>query len=82
MNCTKCTRNIQLHVPNSDIWLHPGHRIRIGRFSSITWVVSYGWYTWGGNRPVCGWYLVNVDKVSELKPLQLPDLEDVYMIEQ
>lgn len=42
--------------------------------------MSYGWYTWGGNRPVCGWYLTNIES-SDIKPLQLTDLDDIYVIE-
>lgn len=70
-----------LSVPDYDITLSPGDSIRIGRFSNVVWTVAYGWYGWGGNRPVCGWYLVN-QLTQEIKPLQYTDLEDTYLIEK
>lgn len=72
---------ISLDIPNSDITLVPGNQVKLGRFSSEVWAVSYGWYSWGGNRPVCGWYLINVDNPDTLKPLQLTDLDDIYYVE-
>ncbi len=78
---------ICLHVPNTNICLRPGSRVKLGRFDSTYWEVSYGWYTWGGNRPVCGWYLINDDITAKstthtcVKPLQLTDLDDIYLIE-
>lgn len=69
-----------LSAPDIDIHLYQGDHIRIGRFNHDTWLVSYGWYTWGGNRPVCGWYLTNIES-SDIKPLQLTDLDDIYVIE-
>ena len=68
-----------LNVPNTNIDLHPGDIIRIGRFSEINYEVQYGWYTWGGNRPVCGWSLRDLS-TGDVKPLQLIDLTDMYMI--
>lgn len=43
------------------------------------WIVQYGWYQWGGNRPVCGWSLKN-KATDEIKPLQQTDLIDVYFV--
>lgn len=72
--------NITLKLPDYDLELKPGDEIRIGRFDHHTWVVKYGWYSWSENRPVCGWYVV--DMVSQtLKPLQYTDLEDIYVVE-
>lgn len=68
-----------LNVPNTNIDLHPGDIIRIGRFSEVDYEVQYGWYTWGGNRPVCGWSLRDIS-TGDVKPLQSIDLTDVYMI--
>lgn len=68
-----------LNVPNSEKIIRPGNIIRIGRFSGVDWTVCFGWYEFGGNRPVCGWYLTR-DGGIELKPLQLPDLDDIYLI--
>lgn len=72
---------LKLDIPNSCSCITPGCKIKLGRFQTTTWIVSYGWYSWGGNRPVCGWYLVNEDDSSKLKPLQLPDLDDIYVIQ-
>lgn len=73
-NC-KC-----ISVPDIDLCLKSGDIIKLGRFEYEQWQVLYGWYTWGGNRAVCGWYLVRCsDKM--VKPLQLTDLDDIYMIE-
>ena len=69
-----------LSAPDSGICLHPGNRVRLGRFEHDSWLVSYGWYAWGGNRPVCGWYLTRCSD-NQIKPLQLPDLDDIYLIE-
>lgn len=71
---------MQLIVPEYDITLTPGNTVRIGRFQRETWVVSYGWYSWGGNRPVCGWYLMGT-LTKEIKPLYYTDIEDIYIIE-
>ncbi|MCM1226110.1 MAG: hypothetical protein NC320_01635 [Clostridium sp.] len=69
-----------LSSPDTDICLKPGNHVKLGRFEHDRWLVSYGWYTWGGNRPVCGWYLVRCGD-DIIKPLQLPDLDDIYIIE-
>lgn len=68
-----------LNVPNTNIDLHPGDIIRIGRFSNVDLEVQYGWYTWGGNRPVCGWSLRNL-ATGDVKPIQSIDLIDMYLI--
>lgn len=71
--------NIFLNIPNSKDIIKPGNIVRLGRFSDVNWVVNYGWYEFGGNRPVCGWYLTKDDGLTT-KPLQLPDLDDIYLI--
>lgn len=73
---------LKLNVPNTSIYLTPGCKVKLGRFETDRWVVKHGWYTWGGNRPFCGWYLESLDPSKTVKPLQLPDLDDIYMIEQ
>ena len=72
---------MELNIPNTHRYIHPGDRIKLGRFDSVEWVVCYGWYSWGDNRPVCGWYLTCKDNPSTIKPLQLPDLQDIYYVE-
>lgn len=72
---------LKLNIPGCDSELVPGCKVKLGRFETKLWVVNHGWYTWGGNRPFCGWYLTNVENPEEVKPLQLPDLDDIYLIE-
>lgn len=73
---------LRLDVPNSALHLHPGDHIKLSRFDLMVWRVNYGWYEWGGNRPVCGWYLQSIEDLTTVKPLQLPDLYDIYLIER
>ena len=70
-----------LYIPNCNKCIHPGDVVRLHRFESDEWVVGYGWYTFGGNRPFCGWYLRKVAGMT-VKPLQLPDLDDIYVIKR
>lgn len=72
---------LELYEPNLNIRLTPGCKVKLGRFESTMWEVAYGWYAWGGNRPVCGWYLMNQEKPCQIKPLQLTDLDDIYVIQ-
>lgn len=71
----------ELKIPGNNIPLLPGCSVKLGRFESTVWVVSHGWYSWAGNRPVCGWYLTNKYDPSIVKPLQLTDLDDIYVVE-
>lgn len=71
---------MKLNIPNTNIYLQPGQVVKLGRFDDDRWVVEYGWFSFGGNRPFCGWYLESVDD-DRIKPLQLPDLDDIYVIE-
>lgn len=71
---------MSLTLPDSDMELRAGYQVRLGRFERTVWAVSFGWYSWGGNRPVCGWYLTDVDDPSKLKPLQLTDLDDIIFV--
>lgn len=73
--------NISLQIPGSDRQLHPGDIVKLGRFSTEPWVVGFGWFSFGGNRPFCGWYLTSATSEARVKPLQLPDLDDIYLIE-
>lgn len=74
-------QNMALATPNSSCVIYPGNKVKLGRFSSETWLVQFGWYSWGGNRPVCGWYLTRIEPPNEVKPLQLTDLDDIYLVE-
>lgn len=71
--------HITLNLPNSRHCIRPGDIVKLNRFASDSWRVCYGWYEFGGNRPVCGWYLEKDDGLT-VKPLQLPDLDDIYFI--
>ena len=73
-------KEMTLEIPNTNRVLRPGNRVKLGRFQSDMWVVKYGWFSFGGNRPFCGWYLTK-DNGLTVKPLQLPDLDDIYIIE-
>ena len=73
--------NLRIDVPSLCISIKPGNVVRLGRFDSTMWVVSHGWFTWGGNRPQCGWFLTDVSNPAVVKPLQLPDLDDIYLVE-
>lgn len=73
--------NLTLELPGTCHKLVPECKIRIGRFNTITWIVRHGWYSFSGNRPFCGWHLVNQDDPNDVRPLQLPDLADIYLIE-
>lgn len=72
---------LKIQIPGCNQFITPGCRVKLGRFETSTWVVLHDWYTWGGNRPVCGWHLFNLDNPSEIKPLQKTDLDDIYIIE-
>lgn len=70
---------LTLSAPGTELELIPGQIVRLGRFNTKEWTVRYGWYTYGGNRPVCGWYLT-CDADHTTKPLQLTDLDDIYFV--
>lgn len=70
---------ISLQIPNTARFLVPGMKIKLGRFDNITWTVHYGWFSFGGNREICCWYITNnQDNIS--KPLNLTDLDDIIVI--
>lgn len=72
---------LTLEIPEFHIVIRPGSWVRLGRFESTVWVVAHGWYSWGGNREVCGWYLIQKNKPDNIKPLQKTDLDDIYLVE-
>lgn len=69
-----------LKLPNSDICIHPGDKIKLGRFESTIWIVGYGWFNFDCNRDLCGWYLTDMDK-GVIKPLFKTDLDDCYYVQ-
>ena len=68
-----------LEVPNAKTTISPGYKIQIGRFNAQVWIVRFGWYNFGGNRSVCGWYL-EAESGDEIKPIFKIDLDDIYII--
>ena len=71
--------NISLEVPNANISIVPGNKVQLGRFNAKVWIVRFGWYNFGGNRSVCGWYL-EAESGEEVKPIFKIDLDDIYII--
>lgn len=72
--------NRELIIPGTNQVLRPGYKIKLGRFENSVWLVGFGWYSNGGNRPCCGWYLTSeYDRIT--KPLQITDLDDVYLVD-
>lgn len=69
-----------LVIPGTDIAIRPGYTVRLGRFKKETWRVGFGWFTWGNNRPFCGWYLTDTEDNTKVKPIQSTDLDDIYII--
>ncbi len=69
-----------IQIPDCNCCIKPGLNVKLGRFQPVYWIVGYGWYSWGGNRPICGWYLIRcTDNI--IKPLQRTDLDDIYVVE-
>ena len=71
----------ELQVPNLQLSLHPGDVVKLYRFSDERWKVNFGWFSYGGNKPMNGWYLVSLRQANRIKPLSLSDLEDIYLID-
>lgn len=68
-----------LEVPNAHTTISPGYKIQLGRFDAQVWIVRFGWYSFGGNRSVCGWYLES-ESSDDIKPIFKIDLDDIYII--
>ncbi len=74
---------LRLNIPDTNVYLFPGDIVKLGRFETHPWEVCHGWYSFGGNRPFCGWYLKSdIDGEYIEKPIQLTDLEDIYLIKK
>lgn len=82
IECCNCyCRKHGLKIPNSDICIYPGNIVILGRFSTLPWKVNYGWFSYEGNRKICGWYLTELKHPHTVKPIQESDLYDIYTIE-
>ena len=68
-------------IPNTNTCIQPGCRVKLGRFETTIWQVKFGWFSWGGNRRMCGWYLVDTMDPTSVKPLYETDLDDIYLVE-
>lgn len=73
-------QSMEMNIPGTDTVLRPGYKIKLGRFNSELWSVGFGWYSTGGNRPCCGWYLTS-DETGIIKALQSTDLMDIYVVQ-
>lgn len=71
--------NLTLEVPNANRVIIPGNKVQLGRFNAKIWIVRFGWYSFGGNRSVCGWYL-EAESGGEVKPIFKIDLDDIYIV--
>lgn len=67
-----------LRLDDINVTLYEGNHIRIGEFKDNDFIVHFGWYSFAGNREVCGWYLESQDK--KIRPLMKTDIPDIYMI--
>lgn len=76
--CKDACLDFKLYI-DSDRYITPGDSIKLGRFEMTTWTVHFGWYEYGGNRPVFGIYLTD-DTDGNVRPLQGPDLIDIQII--
>lgn len=70
-----------LLVEHLNLLLRPGDVIRLGRFDNKQWLLGHGWFTFDGNRAICGWHLIDIDEQNNVRPLQLTDLDDIILVE-
>jgi hypothetical protein len=70
-----------LDIPQYNMSLSAGDLVRLSKFSDITWMVGYGWYSANPSVSTCGWYLMRCDKPGTFKSLDLNDLQDIVMVE-
>lgn len=81
---TQCCENCQyvgLLLPDNETTIKPGNIILLQRFDVDRWKVDFGWYSYEGNRKVCGWYLTKESDPNVVKPILETDLYDIYIIE-
>lgn len=55
--------------------------LKLNRFKDIVWKLNYGWFTYSKNHLICGWYLVDKADTNNIKPFQLNDFDDIYLVE-
>ena len=73
---------IELYIKNPETGetLYPETLLKLNRFDNITWILKYGWYPFDPNHLTCGWYLMNKDDHKIIRPLQMNDFDDIYLI--
>lgn len=82
-NCKESSMSCySIEVTERNLILKPGDRILLDRFSTIKWILKFGWYVYAGNRPVLGYYMCEVDNENNIRPLQKPDLTDIILVER
>lgn len=81
MSC-ECCQKLHLKSPSGRVIIHQGDIVTLGRFNVIRWEVKFGWYSFGGNRAICGWYLRDVKPPHTVKPIQKTDLDDIYILQR
>lgn len=72
--------DVAIEVKPLGIELRPGDMVQLGRFASERWRVGFGWFSFGGNRRICGWYVQSEDDATKVKPVQETDLMDIYLV--
>ena len=73
---------MKLEIPMRDgVFISPGTRVLLNRFENVVWIVGFGWYSVNGNRPICGWYLCMEANNNIIKSIQMPDIYDIYLIQ-
>lgn len=80
-NTSYMTPDTGLTLDNLGVTIYPRNKVVLGRFSTVSWVVSFGWYSYEGNREIYGWYLYKEKDPSIIKPIQKTDLYDIYVVE-
>lgn len=70
-----------LKNPYTSNQLYPGNIIKLNRFKDTLWILRYGWFSYNSNRLICGWYLVDKNDKDNIKPFQLNDFDDIYLVE-
>lgn len=81
-SCNSCCIKNGLKLPDNSLRIFPGDVVVLGRFSTERWKVCYGWFSYDGNRSICGWYLKSLNrKKCTYKPIQNTDMYDIYTVE-
>ena len=69
-----------INNPYTGKTLYPDTLIKLNRFPNIVWILKYGWYPFDIDNLVCGWYLMQENDHKIIRPLQINDFDDIYLI--